>query len=234
MKGNSQDGESANWGPGDPRSQAFGPGREGCQLLPFDAVHLKALIIGSAEVGEIIMRAFILRRVGLIDGGGAGSVLIGIPGNSQLRPAEGFLTCNGYPNTVLNAEEDIEGRAFIERLGILPADLPLMVCPNGTVLKHPSDAEAACCLGILPELDPNKTYDVAVVGAGPSGLAAAVYAASEGLSVIVVDERAVGGQARSSARIENDLGFPTGISGQALAGRALTRHLSLVPRSPCR
>ncbi|WP_307145836.1 FAD-dependent oxidoreductase [Rhizobium tibeticum] len=210
---------------GRPALASFRAGPEGCQLLPFDAVHLKALIIGSAEVGEIIMRAFILRRVGLIDGGGAGSVLIGIPGNSQLVRLQGFLTRNGYPNTVLNAEEDIEGRAFIERLGILPADLPLMVCPNGTVLKHPSDAEAACCLGITPELDPSKIYDVAVVGAGPSGLAAAVYAASEGLSVIVVDERAVGGQAGSSARIENYLGFPTGISGQALAGRAFNQAL---------
>ncbi|MEK1893126.1 MAG: FAD-dependent oxidoreductase [Rhizobium sp.] len=210
---------------GRPALASFRAGPEGCQLQPFDAVHLKALIIGSAEVGEIIMRAFILRRVGLIDGGGAGSVLMGIPGNSQLVRLQGFLTRNGYPNTVLNAEEDIEGRAFIERLGILPADLPLMVCPNGTVLKHPSDAEAACCLGITPELDPSKIYDVAVVGAGPSGLAAAVYAASEGLSVIVVDERAVGGQAGSSARIENYLGFPTGISGQALAGRAFNQAL---------
>ncbi len=210
---------------GRPALACFRAGPEGCRLLPFDAAHLKALIIGSAEVGETIMRAFILRRVGLIDGGSAGSVLIGIPGNSQLVRLQGFLTRNGYPNTVLNAEEDIEGRAFIERLGILPADLPLMVCPNGTVLKHPSDAEAACCLGITPELDPNKIYDVAVVGAGPSGLAAAVYAASEGLSVIVVDERAVGGQAGSSARIENYLGFPTGISGQALAGRAFNQAL---------
>ncbi len=210
---------------GRPALACFRAGPEGCRLLPFDAAHLKALIIGSAEVGETIMRAFILRRVGLIDGGSAGSVLIGIPGNSQLVRLQGFLTRNGYPNTVLNAEEDIEGRAFIERLGILPADLPLMVCPNGTVLKHPSDAEAACCLGITPELDPKKIYDLAVVGAGPSGLAAAVYAASEGLSVIVVDERAVGGQAGSSARIENYLGFPTGISGQALAGRAFNQAL---------
>jgi thioredoxin reductase (NADPH) len=210
---------------GRPALASFRAGSDGCKLLPFDSLHLKALIIGSAEVGEIIMRAFILRRVGLIDGGGAGPVLIGTPGNQQLVRLQGFLTRNGYPNTVLNAQEDIEGRAFVERLGILPDDLPLMVCPNGTVLKQPSDAEAACCLGITPELDPDKIYDLAVVGAGPSGLAAAVYAASEGLSVIVVDERAVGGQAGSSSRIENYLGFPTGISGQALAGRAFNQAL---------
>ena len=98
-----------------------------------------------------------------------------------------------------------------------------MICPNGTLLKRPSDAEAGACLGITPELDPDKVYDVAVVGAGPAGLAAAVYGASEGLSMIVLDQRAFGGQAGASARIENYLGFPTGISGQALAGRAFTQ-----------
>jgi len=113
-----------------------------------------------------------------------------------------------------------EGRALIERLGILASELPLMVCPNGTVLKNPTDTEAAACLGMTPELTPGKLYDVAVVGAGPAGLATAVYAASEGLDVIVIDERSVGGQAGASSRIENYLGFPTGISGQALAGRA--------------
>jgi thioredoxin reductase (NADPH) len=95
-----------------------------------------------------------------------------------------------------------------------------MICPTGELLKRPSDAEAGMCLGITPELDPRTVYDVAVVGAGPAGLAAAVYGASEGLSVIVLDQRAIGGQAGASARIENYLGFPTGISGQALAGRA--------------
>ena len=98
-----------------------------------------------------------------------------------------------------------------------------MLCPNGTVLKRPTDAQAAMCLGITPELDPEKVYDVAVVGAGPAGLATAVYAASEGLSVLVLDQRAIGGQAGASARIQNYLGFPTGISGQALAGRAFNQ-----------
>ncbi|MBB4589545.1 thioredoxin reductase (NADPH) [Rhizobium leguminosarum] len=200
-------------------------GPEGCVALAFDAAHLKALIIGSAEIGEIIMRAYILRRVELIQFGGAGSILIGHPGERDLTRLQGFLSRSGYPHVVLDAASDHEGRALVERLGILPVDLPLMVCPNGTVLKHPTDAEAACCLGIMPELDPAILYDVAIVGAGPSGLAAAVYAASEGLRVIVIDARAIGGQAGSSSRIENYLGFPTGISGQALAGRAFNQAL---------
>jgi thioredoxin reductase (NADPH) len=108
---------------------------------------------------------------------------------------------------------------------VLPDELPLMVCPNGTVLKRPTDAEAGVILGITPELDPETVFDVAVVGAGPAGLAAAVYGASEGLSVLVLDQRAFGGQAGASARIENYLGFPTGISGMALAGRAFNQAL---------
>src|SRR6478752_867049 len=190
-------------------------GPEGCTALPFDAAHVRALMIGSAEVGEIMMRAFILRRVGLIQEGGAGSVLVGTPGAPDLTRLEGFLGRNGYPHTVLDASEG-DGRAMVERLGIVPEELPLLVCADGTILKRPTDAEAGICLGITPELDPETVYDVAVVGAGPAGLAAAVDAASEGLSVLVLDQRAFGGQAGASARIENYLGFPTGISGMAL------------------
>ena len=109
-------------------------GADGCTALPFDAAHIRALMIGSAEVGEIVMRAFILRRVGLIDEGGAGSVLVGIPGTAELTGLQDFLRRNGYPVTVLDAANDAEGRAMVERLGVPPADLPLMLCPNGTVL----------------------------------------------------------------------------------------------------
>jgi thioredoxin reductase (NADPH) len=200
-------------------------GPEGCTALPFDAAHVRALIIGSAEVGEIMMRAFILRRVGLIEEGGAGSVLVGNPGTPDLIRLQGFLGRNGYPYAVLDASAEDGGRAMVERLGILPEELPLLLCSNGTVLKRPTDAEAAACLGITPELDPETVYDVAVVGAGPAGLATAVYAGSEGLSVIVLDQRAFGGQAGASMRIENYLGFPTGISGMALAGRAFNQAL---------
>ena len=201
---------------------------EGCTALPFDAAHVRALIIGSAEIGEILMRAFILRRMGLLEAGekgGVGSVLVGIPGTAELTRLEGFLRRNGYPYAVLDAVNDADGREVVERFGVLPEELPLLLCPNGTVLKRPSDAEAGGCLGITPELDPNAVFDVAVVGAGPAGLAAAVYGASEGLSVLVLDSRAFGGQAGASARIENYLGFPTGISGLALAGRAFNQAL---------
>ena len=198
-------------------------GPEGCTAMPFDAPHLRALMVGSAELGEIVMRAFILRRVALIEEGGAGSVLVGRPGTPDLVRLQGFLSRNSYPYTVLDATADEEGRAIIERLGVPPEELPLMLCPNGTVLKRPTDAQAGVCLGITPDLDPAMIYDVVVVGAGPAGLAAAVYGASEGLSVLVLDQRAVGGQAGASARIENYLGFPTGISGQALAGRAFSQ-----------
>ncbi len=198
-------------------------GPDGCRALPFDPPHLRALLIGSADVGEIMMRALILRRVGLIESDGAGSILIGPADDPELVRVQGFLTRNGYPHTVMDAVADDEARALVERLGIQPDELPLMLCPDGSVLRHPSDADAARCLGITPDLDPATVYDVAVVGAGPAGLATAVYAASEGLSVLVLDSRAIGGQAGASARIENYLGFPTGISGQALAGRAFTQ-----------
>jgi thioredoxin reductase (NADPH) len=200
-------------------------GADGCTALPFDPAHLRALMVGSADVGEIVMRALILRRVALIEEGGAGTIMIGVPGSPDVVRLQGFLTRSGYPNLVLDATTDLEGRALVERVGILPHELPLVVCPSGALLRKPGEAELAACLGMTPELNPGMEYDVAVVGAGPAGLAAAVYAASEGLSVIVLDERAMGGQAGASARIENYLGFPTGISGQALAGRAFNQAL---------
>ncbi|WP_428032608.1 FAD-dependent oxidoreductase [Ancylobacter sp.] len=205
---------------GRPSLAAATAGPEGCRALPLDAAHLRALAIGSAEVGEVLMRALILRRVGLLEGDTAGSVLIGRQGETNRVMIEGLLTRNGYPFTALDSTTSDEGRAVVERLGILPDELPLLVCPTGTVLKRPSIAEVATCLGMLPELKPDTLYDVAIVGAGPAGLATAVYAASEGLSVLVLDQRAMGGQAGASARIENYLGFPTGISGLALAARA--------------
>jgi thioredoxin reductase (NADPH) len=234
--GLSQEASITNHGPGQftgevsqlagrPSIAAGRAGPDGCIVLPFDPAHLRALIVGSADVGEIVMRALILRRVGLIEIGGAGTILIGVLGNRDLVRLQGFLTRSGFPNLVLDAEADAEAQALVERSGIQPDELPLVVCPNGNLLKNPSEAALATCLGMTPELDSQRVYDVAIVGAGPAGLAAAVYAASEGLSVIVLDERATGGQAGASARIENYLGFPTGISGQALAGRAFTQAL---------
>lgn len=197
-------------------------GPEGCTAYPFDVPHLRALLVGSAEIGEMLMRAFILRRVAMIEGDSVGSVLVGALGAPDVVRLRGFLTQNGYPNSIVDAS-GVEGRALIERLGVLPADLPLMICPNGTMLRRPTNAEAGSCLGITPDLETGSIYDVVVVGAGPAGLATAVYAASEGLSVLVLDSRSYGGQAGASARIENYLGFPTGISGLALAGRAFNQ-----------
>jgi thioredoxin reductase (NADPH) len=190
-------------------------------LIPTD--NLRALVIAEAELGERIMRALILRRVALIENGAGGPVLIGSPISADVVRLQGFLARNGYPHQLCDPDEDLEARELVARYAPAPADLPLAVCPNGTVLKNPSEVELAHCLGMVRADDPRRTYDVAIVGAGPAGLATAVYAASEGLSVIVLDASAFGGQAGASARIENYLGFPTGISGRALAGRAFTQ-----------
>lgn len=200
-------------------------GADGCRVFPLDAVHLRALLIGAAEISELMMRALILRRADLIEGGASGSILVGSADEFHTRRLQGMLIRNGYPVTLLDADTDSEGRALVSRLGVAATDLPLMVCPDGTVLRRPTDLEAAACLGLTPEFDPAAVYDVAIVGAGPAGLATAVYTASEGLSVVVLDQRAMGGQAGASARIENYLGFPTGISGHALAARAFNQAL---------
>jgi thioredoxin reductase (NADPH) len=210
---------------GRPSIAAGRAGPEGCLALAFDPAHLRALMVGSADLGEIVMRALILRRVSLIEDGGAGTILIGTPGTPDMTRLQDFLGRSGLPNLVLDIRSDKEGRALVERTGVSSEELPLVVCPAGPVLKRPSVEELAACLGVVPAIDAERVYDVAIVGAGPAGLATAVYAASEGLSVIVLDGRAMGGQAGASARIENYLGFPTGISGQALAGRAFNQAL---------
>jgi len=197
-------------------------GPQGCEVLSFCPAHLRALIVGSAEIGEMVMRAFILRRVSLIEEG-VGTVLLGAHNDPALLRIESFMAQNGHPYSTVDAYRGEEGREMIERLGLADEDLPLLLCANGSVLKRPTIAEVGACLGVIPELRPDKLYDVAVIGAGPAGLATAVYAASEGLSVLVLDERGFGGQAGASSRIENYLGFPTGISGRALAGRAFTQ-----------
>jgi thioredoxin reductase (NADPH) len=196
-------------------------GRQGCLALPLDAVRLRALIVGSAELGELIMRAFILRRVGLLEQG-VGPVLLGRAGSAPLLRLQAFLSRNTYPHLVIDCASE-RGRQLLADLALPGEDLPLLICPCGRVLKHPSNEEAGVWLGITPTLNRDDIYDVAVVGAGPAGLATAVYAASEGLSVLVLDAEVLGGQAGASARIENYLGFPTGISGQALTGRALNQ-----------
>jgi thioredoxin reductase (NADPH) len=181
---------------------------------------LRALLIAEAELGERIMRALILRRVGLLETGAGGPVIVGRPGNGDVLRLEGFLRRNGHPRQTLDPDTDAEAKALIERFHVDPGQLPIVLCPGGQLLRNPSERELARCIGLVRPIDPTRIYDVAIVGAGPAGLAAAVYAGSEGLSVLVLDCRAFGGQAGASARIENYLGFPTGITGMALMARA--------------
>ncbi len=189
-------------------------------LIPPD--QLRALIIAEADLGERLVRALILRRVALIESGASGPVLIGrahAPGVARLQS---FLGRNGEPHHVMDASTDPDAAALLEQYGAAAGET-LVVCPDGTVLHEPSDDELARCIGMVDTVAHDELFDVAIVGAGPAGLATAVYATSEGLRVLVLDSRAYGGQAGASARIENYLGFPTGISGQALAGRAFVQ-----------
>ena len=191
-------------------------------VIPPD--RLRALLVAEADLGERIMRALILRRVGLIERG-SGPVLVGKGTEPLLLALQAFLRRNGYPHKVIDVEADKDSTCLLEISKAPQSDFPMVICPDGSVLRAPDEGQLASCLGLVPEFDPGHVYDVVVVGAGPAGLATAVYAASEGLSVAVLDCRSPGGQAGASARIENYLGFPTGISGQALAGRAFVQAL---------
>jgi thioredoxin reductase (NADPH) len=187
-------------------------------IIPPD--QLRALLVAEAELGERIMRALILRRVGLLETGAGGPVIVGRADNGDVLRLEGFLSRNGHPRQRLDPETDPEAKALIERFKVDPGEMPIVLCPGGQLLRNPGENELARCIGLVGPIDQKRVYDVAVVGAGPAGLATAVYAASEGLSVLVLDCRAFGGQAGASARIENYLGFPTGITGMALMARA--------------
>jgi thioredoxin reductase (NADPH) len=197
--------------------------REPVEALLMLPERLRALLVAEAELGERIMRALILRRVALIQTGAGGPVIVGRAGNGDVLRLAGFLSRNGHPHQHLDPDTDPEARALIDRFHVEPGALPIVLCPGGQLLRNPSESDLARCIGLVGPIDPNRVYDVAVVGAGPAGLATAVYAASEGLSVLVLDCRAFGGQAGASARIENYLGFPTGISGLALMARAYSQ-----------
>jgi thioredoxin reductase (NADPH) len=184
---------------------------------------LRALLVAEASLGENVMRALILRRVGLLETGTGGPVLIGSPSSSDVARLGSFLRRNGIPHLVLDPSDDEVAHSFIERYAPGPGELPLVVCPDGSTMFNPTEGVLARCIGMLDADTDGRIFDVTIAGAGPAGLAAAVYAASEGLSVLVIDSRAFGGQAGASARIENYLGFPTGISGLALAGRAYSQ-----------
>ncbi|MBH5392339.1 NAD(P)/FAD-dependent oxidoreductase, partial [Bradyrhizobium diversitatis] len=190
-------------------------------LLPPD--RLRALLVAEAELGERIMRALILRRVNLIQDGAGGPVLIGPSNSVGVVRLQGFLTRNGQPHHLLDPDRDRDAAELIARYLPKPEDWPLVVTADGARELGLVRIAQHRAIGMIGGAKGDRIYDVAVVGCGPAGLATAVYAASEGLSVAVLDTRAFGGQAGASARIENYLGFPTGISGQALTARAFTQ-----------
>src|SRR6201984_343607 len=196
---------------------------EPVQALVVRSDRLRGLLVQEAELGERIMRALTLRRRGLLETGASGPVIIGHASHVDVLRLQGFLARNGQPHRVLDPDSDSCAKTLIERFDVNAHHLPIVLCPNGKLLRNPSENALARCIGLLRPIDAKKVYDVAIVGAGPAGLAAAVYAASEGLEVIVLDCRAFGGQAGASSRIENYLGFPTGISGMALMARAFNQ-----------
>ncbi|MEQ1954042.1 FAD-dependent oxidoreductase [Mesorhizobium yinganensis] len=181
---------------------------------------LRDVLVQEAALGERIMRALILRRTNLLELSAGGPVILGRSDSADVLRLQGFLRRSVQPHRVLDLNRDPDAAALVERFHIDVHHLPIVLCPSGKILRNPGENELARCLGLVRRTDDNKLYDVAIVGSGPAGLAAAVYAASEGLSTIVLDCRAFGGQAGASSRIENYLGFPTGISGLALMARA--------------
>jgi len=193
------------------------------EVIEINREQLLALIQTDAEISELLMRAFILRRVELISRGISDAIVIGSSYCAKTLGVKEFLTRNGHPFTYIDLDKQPDVQALLDRFHVTATDIPLLVCHGDIVLRHPTPAEIASCLGFNPAVDAAELYDLVVVGAGPAGLAAAVYAASEGSRVIVVEGRSPGGQAGTSSKIENYLGFPTGISGQALAGRAYTQ-----------
>jgi len=192
---------------------------EGVAIAPD---RLRALLIAEAELGERIMRSLILRRMGLIESG-AGPIIIGNEADGNVLRLVNFLRRNGHPYQRLDPVEDSCARTLVERFQVTQEELPIVLCSSGKLLRNPDENQLGRCVGLVGPINPDNLYDLVVIGAGPSGLATSVYAGSEGLSVLTIDCRSFGGQAGASARIENYLGFPTGISGMALMGRAFSQ-----------
>ena len=196
---------------------------EAGEVIAIDATHLRSVVLTDAELSELFMRAFILRRMGLVsESTGADVRLLGSRHSGDTLRLQEFLTRNAYPYESLQIDDSPDMRALLEQFHLRADEIPVVVC-HESVLRNPTNHELAVCLGLNPTVDSTRVHDLLIVGAGPAGLAAAVYAASEGLDVTLLETTAPGGQAGTSSRIENYLGFPTGISGQALAGRALSQ-----------
>jgi thioredoxin reductase (NADPH) len=190
------------------------------EVLELQPAQLLALVQTDSDLSDILMRAFILRRAELIAHGFGDVVVIGSVHCAGTLRVKEFLTRNGHPYAYIDLDRDASAQALLDHFHVGEADIPVLICRGDAVLRNPSNRRIAECLGFNDAIDAAKARDVVIVGAGPAGLAAAVYAASEGLDVLVLETNAPGGQAGSSSRIENYLGFPTGISGQELTGRA--------------
>jgi thioredoxin reductase (NADPH) len=197
-------------------------GEEG-EVLEVDRDSLRHVVQTDPELSDIFMRAFLLRRTALIANNLGGLVLVGSRYCKGTHRVQEFLTRNGHPYVYLDVDRDPSVQALLDRFGIRLEDMPVIICRGERVLKHPTNQEVAECVGMVARVDVSTVRDLIVVGAGPAGLAAAVYAASEGLDVMVLEGNAPGGQAGSSSRIENYLGFPIGISGEALASKAFAQ-----------
>ena len=195
------------------------------EVIQLDREPLLPLIQTDAELSEILMRAFMLRRLELIARHLGDVVVIGSTHNAGTLRAKDFLTRNGHPFQYIDLDRDREAQELLDRFHIGVADIPVLICRGDTVLRNPTNAQIADCLGFNEEISDTRVTDLLIVGAGPAGLAAAVYGASEGLDVLVLESNVPGGQAGSSSRIENYLGFPTGISGLDLTGRAYAQAL---------
>src|SRR6185437_9077035 len=192
-------------------------------VIEIDRSNLQDLIQADGELSEILMRAFILRRLELIGHGWGDIVLLGTNNSAGTLRIKEFLTRNTYPYSYVDIETDSRVHDALDHFQITASEIPVLICRGKRVMRHPTNQQIADCLGFNEGIDLTQLRDVIVIGAGPAGLAAAVYAASEGLNVLVVESNAPGGQAGSSSKIENYLGFPMGISGQELAGRAYTQ-----------
>ncbi len=207
------------------RSQVIGRVSEGGEFLELSPENLRVLVARDTELSEILMRAFILRRLEMIRQGWGALVVLGSQHSARTLEIREFLSRNGQPYTYVDLDRDQTSQELLDRFEVKPRDVPVVVCPGRGVLRSPSVRDLAAGLGLSVVSGGKQIRDVIIVGAGPAGLAAAVYAASEGLDVLLIETSSPGGQAASSSKIENYLGFPTGISGQELAGRAASQAL---------
>ena len=196
---------------------------EASTLLELSAANLRTLIGRDAELSDIFMKTFLARRVSLQDAGQGNVTVLGSRYSADTLAIREFLARDGHPFAYIDLDADETAQAFLDRFGVTTRDIPVVICNSGLVLRNPSSKEVAQTLGFNSQIDEARIRDLVVVGAGPAGLAAAVYAASEGLDVLVIEKQAAGGQAASSSKIENYLGFPAGLSGNDLAARAIAQ-----------